>query len=315
MPNNLLLVRRLLRGGLLIFGALLLTTGATAQPAGNGNNAPASVTPEMRRQANEHYQRRDWAKAAEAYAAITQLEPQNANAWYLLGAARTAFGQLEPARDALEKAVATQPNPYFTYDLACVYARLNEKDKALTTLERAVQSGYRQVERMRADEDLKTIRTEARFNEIMLKAMPCAVRPEAAQFDFWLGEWDVTNAQGQPVGTNTIKRVLGQCVVLEEYGEYLGGGGKSFNVYDAQKNRWQQTWVDDRGAMLHFTGEFKDGAMRLTGMGRNTEGKPVVYRMSYTPHADGRVRQLWESSSDEGKTWTVAFDGWYTRKR
>ena len=29
----------------------------------------------------------------------------------------------------------------------------------------------------------------------------------------------------------------------------------------------------------------------------------------------GPVRQLWEQSTDEGKTWTVAFDGLYVRER
>jgi hypothetical protein len=28
-----------------------------------------------------------------------------------------------------------------------------------------------------------------------------------------------------------------------------------------------------------------------------------------------RVRQLWESSDDGGKSWTVAFDGLYVRKK
>lgn len=299
----------------LLVGALLVfDEGAFAQQSGEGLTQPAVITPELRAEATRALQAKDWKKAARLYATITQQEPQNGSAWYRLAKAQDGLGQPAAALAAYEKAVATQPNPYFTYDLACAYARLNEKDKALATLERAVQTGYRQVEQMRADEDLKSLRTEPRFNEIVLKATPCATRPEAAQFDFWLGEWNVTNAQGQPVGTNTIKRVLGQCVVLEDYSEYLGGGGKSFNLYNAQKNRWEQTWVDDRGAILHFTGAFKDGAMRLTGMGHNAEGKPVVHRMSYSPQTDGRVRQMWETSTDDGKTWAVAFDGLYLRK-
>jgi hypothetical protein len=34
-------------------------------------------------------------------------------------------------------------------------------------------------------------------------------------------------------------------------------------------------------------------------------------RITWTPHPDGSVRQLWEQSTDEGKTWQVAFDGLY----
>ena len=43
-------------------------------------------------------------------------------------------------------------------------------------------------------------------------------------------------------------------------------------------------------------------------------GAPVVQRISWTPEPDGRVRQMWQQSRDGGKTWTVAFDGWYRRK-
>ena len=36
-------------------------------------------------------------------------------------------------------------------------------------------------------------------------------------------------------------------------------------------------------------------------------------RIAWTPNADGTVRQLWESSKDDGKTWTVSFDGLYRK--
>jgi hypothetical protein len=37
-----------------------------------------------------------------------------------------------------------------------------------------------------------------------------------------------------------------------------------------------------------------------------------VQRITWSREADGSVRQLWESSSDGGRTWTAAFDGIYT---
>jgi hypothetical protein len=37
--------------------------------------------------------------------------------------------------------------------------------------------------------------------------------------------------------------------------------------------------------------------------------------MSFTPNSDGTIRQLWESSADEGKTWTPLFDGIYRRSK
>jgi hypothetical protein len=39
------------------------------------------------------------------------------------------------------------------------------------------------------------------------------------------------------------------------------------------------------------------------------------HRITWTPLPEGRVRQFWENSRDEGKTWSVAFDGTYVRRK
>lgn len=38
-------------------------------------------------------------------------------------------------------------------------------------------------------------------------------------------------------------------------------------------------------------------------------------RLAFTPNPDGTVRQFWEMSGDGGATWTVLFDGLYTRQQ
>jgi len=40
----------------------------------------------------------------------------------------------------------------------------------------------------------------------------------------------------------------------------------------------------------------------------------VVNRITWERLPDGRVRQLWETSKDSGATWSVAFDGYYTKE-
>jgi hypothetical protein len=45
---------------------------------------------------------------------------------------------------------------------------------------------------------------------------PCSA-PEYRQFDFWAGSWNVFNPSGQQVGTNTIERTLGGCVLHEQW--------------------------------------------------------------------------------------------------
>jgi hypothetical protein len=43
-------------------------------------------------------------------------------------------------------------------------------------------------------------------------------------------------------------------------------------------------------------------------------GKPQQQRITWTPNADGTVRQFWDTSDDDGKTWVVSFDGIYRRQ-
>jgi hypothetical protein len=139
--------------------------------------------------------------------------------------------------------------------------------------------------------------------------------PEYRQFDFWVGSWSVVDPQGQSAGSSQIESILSGCVVLENW---TGGGmtGKSFNIYDAQAKRWRQSWVDDRGSVLLLEGELRDGKMVLEGQRPGQQGGTVLNRITWN-RIDGdpdRVRQLWEASRDEGKTWKTLFDGIYRRK-
>jgi hypothetical protein len=141
----------------------------------------------------------------------------------------------------------------------------------------------------------------------------CSSQAEYRQFDFWIGEWDVKVKDNQ-AGTNSVQLILGKCVIFENWSGSRGMNGKSFNIYNAAKKQWQQFWADDQGTVLELNGEFKDGAMRLFGEAPGPSGK-LLHRITYTPLPEDRVRQHWEISSDQGKTWTTSFDGLYLRKK
>jgi hypothetical protein len=147
------------------------------------------------------------------------------------------------------------------------------------------------------------------------KPAACAA-PEQRQFDFWIGDWDVTTS-GKRAGESHVEKILAGCVIFENWTGAGGGEGKSFNLYDATKKRWQQTWVDASGGLIEFYGELRDGNMCYTTqspmLGPDGQVRKTLGRMTFFPQ-DGTVRQLWEQSVDGGKTWSVAFDGLYTRK-
>lgn len=144
---------------------------------------------------------------------------------------------------------------------------------------------------------------------------PACNRPEHRQFDFWLGEWEVTGAKGNKAGTNRIQAINGGCALREEWTGTTGFTGTSLNAFDASSGRWHQTWVGSDGLVLMLDGGIRDGAMELTGTTRGSDGTVTRHRIRWTPLGGTpvTVRQLWETSGDEGKTWTVAFDGTYRR--
>ena len=134
--------------------------------------------------------------------------------------------------------------------------------------------------------------------------------PEHRQFDFWIGNWEVTTPDGKPPGRNSITRELNGCVLHEHWSGAGGMNGASFNIWDRVKKQWHQTWVSDNGNLLLLDGSFQSGAMQLSGVS-GPPNQPVTNRITWSPAADGSVRQHWEVSNDGGKTWKTAFDGQY----
>ena len=139
---------------------------------------------------------------------------------------------------------------------------------------------------------------------------PCTA-PEAKQFDFWIGDWDVTLPDGNIAGHNRIEAILDGCALAEHWQGAKGLRGASYNAYDAPAKMWRQFWVDAQGNVLGLEGRFADGKMVL----RSTSRGKHIDRITWTPNADGSVRQLWETSEDGGTTWVSAFDGTYRKKR
>jgi len=145
------------------------------------------------------------------------------------------------------------------------------------------------------------------------KPAPCSKAPHR-QFDFWLGRWEVADPAGKVVGHNRIELAHDGCVLIEHWQSVAGVSGTSLNLYDRDRGKWHQSWVDSSGGLLLLDGGFADGAMVLTGESPDESGKPVLQRIAWRAQPDGIVRQLWESSNDGGGTWAVVFDGRYRKE-
>ena len=133
------------------------------------------------------------------------------------------------------------------------------------------------------------------------------------QFDFWLGNWQVTNPTNDNVSQSKISKIIDGCVIFEEYSTPTGYQGKSLNIYDKTRDVWHQTWTDNSGMLLLLEGSFEDGAMVLEGQLTNDKGEISIQRITWRALTANKVSQIWQQSIDGGKTWQTLFDGTYRR--
>lgn len=139
---------------------------------------------------------------------------------------------------------------------------------------------------------------------------PRCAAEEYRQFDFWVGEWTVSGPDGGRAGRSRVSVVMDGCVIREEWdsGQVRG---TSLTVYDRPRQRWSQTWVDNRGVQLRLEGGLDDGAMVLAGSRLGGDGTRRRFRITWRPTGECGVRQVQRVSEDGGETWSVGFEGIY----
>jgi hypothetical protein len=177
---------------------------------------------------------------------------------------------------------------------------------------------------LESTKDFDRIRSDPRYPALMERVTaaryPCRAGTVFHQLDFWIGEWNVSpwaQTGGNPAsaGFNRVTAMLDRCGILEEWAGTAGDYGKSINFYDNSRAKWRQIWIADNGSSLDYEGTFTGGAMRFEGWTKNAAGNRVLQKLTFFPIAADTVRQLFESSIDDGKTWTPGFDARYVRKK
>ncbi len=270
--------------------------------------------------ANVLFNSQKWAAAAAAYETVLKTETGNGMAWRRLGQARYSLKQYAPAAAAFEKNIAISSNPFSMFDLACVYSLLGEKEKAIEWLTKTINNPNVILPAVNFDDaDLAGIRQDERVKAMAEKVdrqlRPCKYSAEAKQFDFFIGEWDAYNPQGNKTGTSVIQSIAGGCGILENWSDaFGGGGGKSINFYDNNTKKWHQYWIGQNAIPLRYSGVYKDNAIRYEGEAVGANGKKVLTRLTFFNVDAETVRQLAENSADEGSTWKTLYDFKYVRK-
>ncbi len=270
--------------------------------------------------ADKYFGEEAWEKAAKEYDYYLKTNASDSAAWYNLGQSYVNLGNYEKALKSFERAGSTNFNKHFVgFNKLKTYALMKDTEALMVNLKKEAEGGLATFALLENSEEFDTWRTDARFQkalkQIEVNAYPCLSNEDYRHFDFWLGEWDVYVGE-QKVGENSITMAKGGCAIHESYTTARNYAGQSINYYDPIDKKWHQHWVGagrdvynylevDRGpGMLQFESPFMNPA----------NGELTISRLTFTLNDDGTVRQLFESSSDDGETWSNAFDGLYKKK-
>ncbi len=256
-----------------------------------------------------------YKEALPLYLKLSEAESAGAGLWMRLAFCQLSTGQNREAVTTYDKAIAKgAPEGYARYNMACAFAKLGEKDKAVEAIEKASRLGFGRAHMLQSDSDFDAIRNEPRFKALVERlANPTKGQKGAEAMDLWVGEWDVF-AGGQLAGTNSIVKVLDGYAIEERWTNRGGGKGQSLFTYDQAKGQWRQLWIDDRGWTIEKVGVPIENGIRFEGWSMHTNGSKQRARTTLTKNPDGSVRQLIELEGPEG-TWTAGFDGKYVRRK
>jgi tetratricopeptide (TPR) repeat protein len=97
-----------------------------------------------------------------------ELYPDDARAWYSAATDHARLGDRDKALSCVDRAVSLDPDDgAVLYGIACVYGLLGEQDKALDALERGIQAGFGRREWAERDPDLASLHDSARFWKLL----------------------------------------------------------------------------------------------------------------------------------------------------
>jgi hypothetical protein len=136
-------------------------------------------------------------------------------------------------------------------------------------------------------------------------------------FDFWVGNWQVIdNNTTKFSGSNSVVKVVQNCMVLENWVDASGSTGKSINYFNPITNKWRQVWIGSSGYLIDIEGGLIDGAMVLEGT-ISTFGnhKEYPFKGTWRKLERGKVQQVFHQFDPLKQEWVVWFDGTYTPSR
>ena len=134
------------------------------------------------------------------------------------------------------------------------------------------------------------------------------------EFDFWVGEWEVFDSTGTTkVGQSSIEKMESGCMIMENWTSADKITGTGLNYFNPVTREWRQVWVSASRYSIDLVGGIRAGAMVLEGSIYNFAGAVWDFRGTWTPNADGSVRQFLEQYNHDSEQWDPWFYGIYKK--
>lgn len=152
---------------LAVFAALILAA-PFALSAQDGAAAATPTPAPTLAQGQQLLQQQQFGQAAAVFESVVASQPSNGQAWFLLGYARHAAGELDAALVGHLKAVELGFNVQgAAYNAACAHALQGDADKAMNRLEQAWRAGFSNGKLLRTDADLVSLAEDPRFAALL----------------------------------------------------------------------------------------------------------------------------------------------------
>ncbi|HVR43943.1 MAG TPA: M56 family metallopeptidase [Thermoanaerobaculia bacterium] len=124
-------------------------------------------------------------RTADRFASLRQERSTDGEAWSKVGLDLLGLRALDDAVFALERAVENlgYGGATATYNLACAHALRGDEQQALDRLERSIEAGFDDPEKIRRDPDLASLRRSPRWVELVRLADDLSLHAHAGRSD------------------------------------------------------------------------------------------------------------------------------------
>jgi hypothetical protein len=144
-------------------------------------------------------------------------------------------------------------------------------------------------------------------------ASPCAADANYQRLAFWVGDWEILDPAGAHYATQRVRAAVDTCAITAEWTGRMGDKGLGTSAFDRLSGEWRQMYVSNQvpaptGVFLRKSDRSYTGpGVRFISLLDPADGNPARSRVTIMPLDDHRALQLFENSSDGGKTWQTLF--------